>query len=100
MPERTPIGGTHARDFALVREQVPLCELKPDEAGYVRLACRACPRTDKIPLADLKARFAPEAGLVNILNAIRPTDCPGAGFNAVGHNRCGIYYRDLGGPNG
>ena len=101
MPDqRTPLGGTHARDWQPLREQVPLAEAPVDARGFVRFNCRACPRTGKIALADLKARFAPDAGLVNILNAIRPTDCPGAGFDAVGHNRCGIYYRDLAGPNG
>jgi hypothetical protein len=98
--ERTPIGGTHARDWRPLREQVPLSELRADAAGFVHLDCRACPRTEKIALADLRARFAPDAGLVNILNAIRPTDCPHAGFDAVGHNRCGIYYRDLAGQSG
>jgi hypothetical protein len=48
-------------------------------------------------LDDLRARFAQDAGLVNVLNAIRPDDCPGAGVDFQGFNRCGIYYRDLGG---
>ena len=97
--QKTPIGGTHARDWQPLREQAPLSALKPDDAGFVHFECVACPRTDKIALADLRARFAPDAGLVNILNAIRPTDCPHAGFDAVGHNRCGIYYRDRAAPS-
>ena len=100
MPDqRTPLGGTHANDWRPVREQVPLAELPADARGFVRFDCKACPRTHKIAMADLRARFSPDAGLVNILNAIRPKDCPHAGFDAFGHNRCGIYYRALGGPH-
>lgn len=94
------IGQTHARDFGLHRQQVPLAELQADPEGFVRFCCKVCPHTGKIALVDLRARFAPDAGLVNILNAIRPHDCPGAGLDFQGFNRCGIHYRDLGGPNG
>jgi hypothetical protein len=90
-----PIGQTHDRDFSLHRQQVPLAELRADAEGFVHFRCKACPRTDRIALAELKARFAPEAGLVNILNAIRPKDCPGAGVDFQGFNRCGIHYGDL-----
>jgi hypothetical protein len=91
------IGQTHARDFSLYRMQTPLADLRADAQGFVHFCCKACPRTDRIALDDLRARFAQDAGLVNVLNAIRPDDCPGAGVDFQGFNRCGIYYRDLGG---
>jgi len=97
---RTPIGGTHARDWQPLREQVALANVPVDARGDVRFGCRRCPHTGKVAAADLRARFAPDAGLVNILNALRPKDCPGAGVDFQGFNRCGFYYRDLGGPNG
>ncbi|MGH6909797.1 MAG: hypothetical protein ACREE0_14590 [Phenylobacterium sp.] len=93
----TPIGETHARDFSLDRQQVRLAELRGDAEGSVRFCCRVCPHTGEIALDELRARFGPGAGLVNVLNAIRPTDCPGAGVDFQGFNRCGIRYRDLGG---
>jgi hypothetical protein len=94
---RTPIGGTHARDFDQLQQQTPLAELRADERGFVRFDCKICPRTGEIALADLRARFALNAGLVGILNAIRPSDCPGAGVDFQGFNRCGYRYRDLAG---
>ena len=87
----------HHRAFGLQRTQVTLAELPADAEGFVRFWCRRCPRTDRIPLATLKARFAPEAGLVNILNAIKPPDCPLAGEDAQGNHPCDYRYRDLGG---
>lgn len=98
--QRTPLGGTHARDWRALREQVPLAELRADARGFVRFDCKSCPHTGEIALADLRRRFAPDAGLVNILNTIRPNDCPGAGADFQGFNRCGIRYRDLEGSNG
>lgn len=95
MPERTPLGGMHARDFDACRQQVPLAELTGDHLGYVRFACTRCPRRGKIRLEALRARFAPDAGLVNVLNAIAPKDCPGAKHDAQGIKRCGFHYRDL-----
>lgn len=100
LDRRTPIGGTHARDWEPLRTQVSLTNVPVDDRGYVRFNCKTCPHAGEIAVADLRARFAPDAGLVNILNAIRPKDCPGAGADFQGFNRCGIYYRDLGGPNG
>jgi hypothetical protein len=93
----TPIGETHSRDFNLDRQQVRLAELQGDADGFVWFCCKVCPRTDRIALDELRARFTPGAGLVNILNALRPKDCPGAGVDFQGFNRCGIRYRDLGG---
>ena len=95
MPERTPLGGTHARDFDDGRQQVPLSELTGDDLGYVRFDCTRCPRRGKIRLEALRARFAPAAGLVNILNAVAPKDCPGARHDAQGIKRCGFHYRGL-----
>jgi hypothetical protein len=95
MPERTAIGGMHARDFDDFRQQRPLSDLTADHLGYVRFACKRCPRTGRIRLADLRARFPPEAGLVNILNAVMPKDCPGNARDAQGIKRCGFHYRDL-----
>jgi hypothetical protein len=90
-----PIGSTHARDYAPMREQLPLSSLTADESGFVRFKCSKCPRLEKAPLAKLRERFHPDAGLVNILNAILPTDCPNATPNASGIRSCGFHYRDL-----
>jgi hypothetical protein len=90
-----PIGSLHAREFAPMRTQVPLSELRADGEGDVRFACKQCPRTEKIPLVDLQARFQPSEGLVNILNCILPDDCPRAGRNSSGLRECGFHYRDL-----
>jgi hypothetical protein len=95
MPERTPIGGTHARDYRPMREQRPLTDLTADPLGYVRFTCSRCPRLGKIRLADLQARFAAAAGLVNVLNAVAPRDCPHAKPNPSGTRSCGFRYRDL-----
>lgn len=92
---RTPIGGTHARDFDSVPMQVPLTNLSADERGYVRFRCMVCPRTGKIRLSDLHARFKPTDGLVNILNAVRPKDCTKSPPDPWGIVRCGFCYRDL-----
>jgi hypothetical protein len=94
---RTPIGGTHARDFAAVRQQRTLAELTGDAEGFVRFGCLKCPRTGKVELAKLRARFAPSEGLVNILNRLAPADCPLAGEDPWGNHPCGFCYRDLGG---
>ena len=48
---RTPIGGTHARDFGDFRQQRTLAELTADPEGYVRFGCLKCPRTGKVELA-------------------------------------------------
>jgi hypothetical protein len=95
MPEHTPIGGTHVRDFDDLRQQRPLSDLRADHLGHVRFACSLCPRTGEIRLADLRARFPAQAGLVNVLNAVRPADCPHAERDASGTLRCGFHYRDL-----
>lgn len=93
-----PIGSLHSRDFADdLRTQRTLAELPADERGYVRLACLHCPRVGKISLAKLQERFAPTAGLNNILHAIMPKDCPKSERDAWGIIRCGFCYRDLGG---
>ena len=97
MQSKPPI---HHRDFSLHRTQVTLAELPGDAAGLVHLCCGRCPRTDAIPLARLRAEFAPGAGLVNILNAIRPGNCAFAGVDFQGFNRCGYRYRDLGARSG
>jgi len=93
--ERTPIGHMHVRDFAPLREQRPLSELTADEGGYVRFVCRSCPRTGKVKLEALRARFSPDAGLVNILNTLLPADCPEAKPNPWGIRACRFSYRDL-----
>ena len=96
MDRRTPLGGTHARDFKPMRQQAPLSELTAGEDGYVRFSCSRCPRTGKIRLAELHARFAPEAGLVNVLNTVAPRDCGRRSRKHAGDPGCGWYYRDLG----
>jgi hypothetical protein len=93
--ERTPIGHMHARDFAPMRTQVPLSDLRADEAGWVRFTCKRCPRTGKVRLEALKARFSPDEGLVDILNMLLPADCPHAEPNAWDIRSCGWRYRDL-----
>ncbi len=98
--KRTPIGGTHSRDFGELKQQRQLSELRADERGYVRFRCLKCPRTGKVELAKLKERFAPDAGLVDILNTLLPVDCAKTERDPWGHVACGFCYRDLGGPNG
>ena len=90
-----PIGSTHARDYTPTREQRTLAELSADDLGYVRFRCLHCPRTAKVQLAKLRERFAPGAGLVNVLNAIRPRDCRQAAPDPWGVVHCGFCYRDL-----
>jgi len=80
-----------------MRTQVPLSDLQPDAHGYVHFDCKLCERTAQIPLADLKARFRPTEGLVNILNQLLPQDCPKAHPDPSGIRACGFRYRDLGG---
>jgi hypothetical protein len=92
---RTPLGGTHARDFADFRQQRTLAELTADPEGYVRFRCLKCPRTGKVELAKLRERFKPSEGLVNILNTLVPTDCNLAGADPWGNHPCGFCYRDL-----
>ena len=92
-----PIGSLHSRDFAPMRTQVPLSALKADAQGYVRFDCKLCQRTGQIPLADLTARFRPTEGLVNILNAVLPEDCPKSKPDPSGMRPCGFRYRDIGG---
>jgi len=99
MPQnRTPIGQMHARDFDTYRQQRSLSELVPDIGGYIRFGCLHgdCQRTGKIPLAVLQARYRPQAGLVDILNALRPKDCPKGKPDPSGSRRCGWCYRGLG----
>jgi hypothetical protein len=90
-----PIGSLHVRDFAELRRQRPLSELTADEGGFVRFACLKCPRTGKVRLASLHARFAPTEGLVGILNDLAPKDCPLAGPDPWSSRACGFCYRDL-----
>ncbi|HEY2749763.1 hypothetical protein [Phenylobacterium sp.] len=92
-----PIGSLHARDFAPMRTQRTLAEAPADSQGYVRFSClnRDCSRTGKIRLAALQQRFAPGEGLVNILNAVMPKDCPRSAPDPWGSRRCGFCYRDL-----
>lgn len=92
---RTPIGGTHARDFAPLRQQRPLSELRADTAGFVRFACLKCPRQDRVALAELRGRFHADAGLVDVLNALAPKDCALAQKDPWGNHLCGFCYRDL-----
>lgn len=89
------IGHTHVRDFDLRRSQRALAELAADDAGYVRFSCLKCPRTGLVELAQLRARFRPTEGLVNILNSLAPPDCPLAAPDASGNRTCGYCYRDL-----
>jgi hypothetical protein len=91
-----PIGSLHVRDFAELRQQVPLRDLTADEAGLVWFECTACPRQESHPLSQMRARFHPDAGLVNILNALKPKDCPKARPDPWGNHPCGFRYRDLG----
>jgi hypothetical protein len=93
MSFRPPI---HHRDFALDGQQVTLAEAPVDADGLVWFRCLKCPRTGKVRLARLQARFAPTEGLVNILNALAPKDCPLAGADPWGNHLCGFCYRDLG----
>lgn len=79
-----------------MRTQRTLDTLPADAEGFVRFRCLSCPRTGKIALAKLQERFAPDAGLVNVLNAIMPPDCPKAGADPWGNHPCGFCYRDLG----
>ncbi|THD56534.1 hypothetical protein [Phenylobacterium sp.] len=90
-----PPGYMKTRDFAPMRQQVPLSELTGDARGDVWFACTRCPHAERRALADLRARFAPDAGLVNILNTLRPKDCPKSERNASGIVGCGFHYRDL-----
>jgi hypothetical protein len=90
----------HVRDFAQQREQRSLASLTADEGGYVRFVCLHCPRTGKIPLATLRERFRPDAGLVDILNAMLPEDCAKSVPDPSGIRACGFCYRDLGGAQG
>jgi hypothetical protein len=92
MPERTPIGGMRASDFADLREQRPLSDLRADAGGYVRFDC---PRAGKLKLETMLTRFRPGAGLVNILNALAPKDCPKTEPNPSGIRSCAWRYRDL-----
>jgi hypothetical protein len=85
----------HARDFGEMREQRTLAELGADDLGYVRFVCAGCPRTGKVALAKLRERFAPGAGLVNILNTLLPKDCPHAAPDPWGVRSCKFRYRDL-----
>jgi hypothetical protein len=78
-----------------MREQRPLSDLTADQLGYVRFVCTRCPRSGKVKLASLQARFRVDAGLVDILNALAPKDCSGAKRNPWGSHSCGFYYRDL-----
>lgn len=94
---RTPYGGMHSRDFSTYRQQRTLGEAPVDGRGDVRFACTRCPRTGKVAMAELRARFSPQAGLVNILNALLPADCGKSKRTPGGHVECGYYYRDLGG---
>ena len=93
--ERTPIGRMHVRDFAPARTQRPLSDLTADGLGYVRFDCGGCPRTGKVRLEALKARFAPDTGLVNVLNSILPQDCPLRDPDPSGSRLCRFRYRDL-----
>jgi hypothetical protein len=90
-----PIGSLHVRDFAPLRTQRRLAELTADARGFVRFSCLHCPRTGEVALADLRARFRPDEGLVNILNTLLPADCPGAVRDPSGVVRCGFCYSDL-----
>jgi hypothetical protein len=90
-----PIGQMHVRDFADLRQQRTLAELPADAEGFVHFRCRKCPRTEKVELATLQARFRTTEGLVNILNTLAPTDCALAGADPWGNHPCGFCYRDL-----
>ena len=96
MTKRTQIGGMQARDFDSGQTQALLETVPQDEQGYVRFACMSCPRTGKVAAAKLRDRFAPTEGLVNILNVLKPKDCPRARPDPWGNHRCGWCYRDLG----
>lgn len=85
----------HHRDFSLHRMQRTLSALTADDQGFVRFACLKCPRTGKVALAALQARFAPEEGLVNILNTLAPKACALAKADPWGNRACGFCYRDL-----
>ena len=97
---RTPIGGTHVRDFGHCRQQVPLTALPVDPEGFVHFRCLKCPRIGKVSLVELQARVEPTEGLVNILNSLKPLDCELAGPDPWGNHPCGYCYRDLGRANG
>jgi hypothetical protein len=48
-----------------------------------------------VALAKLRERFAPGAGLVNILNTLLPKDCPNAAPDPWGVRSRKFHYRDL-----
>jgi hypothetical protein len=90
-----PIGSLHVRDFDGLRTQRTLAELKADAHGLVQFRCLKCPRTEAVPMAVLTARFRATAGLVDILNALAPADCPQAGVDVSGNHPCGFCYGEL-----
>lgn len=62
----------------------------------VNLACSRCDRTGRLSKARLLAEHGPGVGLVNLLNRLRPADCPLNVTNLMtGGNDCGIRYCDL-----
>ena len=85
----------HARDFAPLRQQRPLTDLTADETGSVRLSCSRCPRQETVALLELHQRFSPQAGLVDVLNALAAGYCAKARSDASGTRHCGLCYRDL-----
>lgn len=91
----SPHDPIHARDFAPMRQQRSLAELTGDSAGWVRLSCSQCPRQAKVALSDLRQRFAPREGLVNVLNILASERCARTRADASGTSRCGLRYRDL-----
>lgn len=91
-----PIGSLHVRDFrADLRVQRTLADLTGDDRGDVSFACLKCPHQGKMALAELRARFRPDAGLVDILNVLMPSGCVKAARDPSGSRACGFCYRDL-----
>lgn len=84
----------HQRDFLPMREQAPLRSVPTDARGQVRFVCLECARSFALQVSELLARFGPDAGLVNVLNASLPEACRGIP-NHPGRRHCGLHYRDL-----
>lgn len=62
---------------------------------YVNLKCLKCPRTGRLRKDRLLAKYGPHMGLVNLINQLRPDDCPQNTVSPEGHNGCAICYGDL-----
>lgn len=62
---------------------------------WVNLKCLKCDRKGRLSKARLLAEHGPNKGLVDLINTLRPDNCPHNTRTVEGFNPCGICYADL-----